>query len=373
MNNRIRFGEPIELALPLEKLPSIDLLRSQRIVAERKEPFQVYIVEAAHRKAWRHVGKSPNVECGGILMGYPFQTLDRQITFIVIVDVIFQDSNNRSVGHFTVSPAEIAEARIEIERDGYFSVGWYHSHPGHGVFLSGQDMTIVRSIYNSDWHVAWVIDPVREEEAFFQGAEGERLSGHYLLGEIPESVKASAFFTKAEEARRSGNASRSEAKKTLRLLKKTLDDPRSDLAHWKETGRYQEVENALRELLAEETQSLPEKKSESLSNSHTTENVNSNSSYDLMQIPERYDQAIVFLRDALREQPPQSDAVRNAGQILKWIKETSPGYREVDQLTYYSGKILEVLPLPYRRPSWEESRELEELVKLLKRLLESTR
>jgi proteasome lid subunit RPN8/RPN11 len=368
MNNRIRFGEPIELALKRERLPPRALL-THLVTNERKEPFQVYITEEAHRKAWQHVRGSPNVECGGILMGYPFQTLDRQITFVVIVDVILQNSDNRSVGHFTVSPAGIAEARIKIERDGYFSVGWYHSHPGHGVFLSGQDMTIVRSIYNSDWHMAWVIDPLREKEAFFRGAEGKRLSGHYLLSEIPESVKASAFFTKAQEARISGNESRNEAKKTLRLLKKTLDDPESGLAHWKETGRYQEVEDALRELLSEEVQRLSEEDITSVLKSDVTGSEKRMPTDDLMQISERYDQAIALLQDALCEYPPQSVAISNAWQTLKWIKETSPGYKDVGQLTCNSGRILEILRSPNRRLSLEKSRELEELLSLLRQLL----
>jgi len=326
-------------------------------------------VEEAHRKAWRHAGGSANVECGGILVGHPFQTPDKEISFIVIVDVIFQDSDNRSVGHFTVSPAEVAESRMEIERKGYFAVGWYHSHPGHGVFLSGHDMIIVRSIYNANWHVAWVIDPLRDEEAFFQGAEGKELSGHYKLKKEPEFVKASAFFTKAEEAWQFGDERINEAKRRFEQLKVMLDDPKLHLTHWRDTGRYQIVENALRQLSVEEEPVSYEKASPSHLNSQNTGDVESNDSYNLMKIPERYDQAEVFLRDALREQLPELDAISNAWQILTWIKEKSPEYKETERLIYYSERIKEILGSPYRRLSLEEERELEELSRFLRQLL----
>lgn len=370
MSDRIRFGEPIELALPPETLPPISLIVQQDI-ARRDAPFQVYIVKEAYDKAWRHVGQSRHTECGGILVGHPFRTSDQEITFIVIVDIIPQDSDNRSVGHFTVSPTEISEARVTLEQTGYLAVGWYHSHPGHGVFLSEQDMTIVRSIYDSHWHVAWVMDPFREEAAFFKGAEGKRLSRYYLLREEPEFVKASAFFTRAEEARKAGNERHNEAKRHFRQLKTMLDDPESNLVHWKETGRYQEVMNALHELTAKEESSLKDVSASPL-DSPVVGNTDDNSGGDLMKISERYSEAESYLRDALSEQPPKSKAMSNAWQILKWIKQESPEYKDVSRLTYYSREILDILrsaPLPPRQLSLKKSRELEEFSGLLKQLL----
>ena len=47
-------------------------------------------------------------------------------------------------------------------------VGWHHTHPDLGVFLSGYDLFIHRHFFPQRWQVALVLDPVRHEFSFFQ-------------------------------------------------------------------------------------------------------------------------------------------------------------------------------------------------------------
>jgi hypothetical protein len=53
-------------------------------------------------------------------------------------------------------------------------MGWYHSHPGFGVFLSDHDTFIHKNFFSSALQVAWVYDPHSDEEGCF-GWSGERL------------------------------------------------------------------------------------------------------------------------------------------------------------------------------------------------------
>lgn len=46
-------------------------------------------------------------------------------------------------------------------------VGWFHSHPGYGVYFSGNDFSNQEKYFNRPWHVAWVIDPVNQEQGVF--------------------------------------------------------------------------------------------------------------------------------------------------------------------------------------------------------------
>ncbi len=55
-------------------------------------------------------------------------------------------------------------------------VGWHHTHPGFGVFLSGYDMFIHRHFFRAAWQVAMVVDPQRKELGFFQW-QGDRVVG----------------------------------------------------------------------------------------------------------------------------------------------------------------------------------------------------
>jgi proteasome lid subunit RPN8/RPN11 len=46
-------------------------------------------------------------------------------------------------------------------------VGWYHSHPGFGVFLSEHDLFIQQNFFSNPQQVAWVYDPHTDEEGCF--------------------------------------------------------------------------------------------------------------------------------------------------------------------------------------------------------------
>jgi hypothetical protein len=65
-------------------------------------------------------------------------------------------------------------------------VGWYHTHPSWGVFLSSLDMFICQNFFNRPLDLALVIDPCRQDRGFFQWtgqrkARTKRTGGFYLV------------------------------------------------------------------------------------------------------------------------------------------------------------------------------------------------
>lgn len=66
---------------------------------------------------------------------------------------------------YRIKDRDYPEARI---------VGWYHSHPGFGVFLSDHDTFIHKNFFSAPRQVAWVYDPHSDEEGCF-GWVGEKL------------------------------------------------------------------------------------------------------------------------------------------------------------------------------------------------------
>jgi proteasome lid subunit RPN8/RPN11 len=234
MSNRIRFGDPLEPEPPVEALPPAALILRDPGGWQRAR-FQVYILQSVYDEIWNHINQTRHLESGGVLVGHPFKTFDQQITFVIVTGAIPQHSDSRSVGHFTVSPAEVAQTRTEMERayPGLAAVGWFHSHPGHGVFLSSQDMTIVRSIYNASWHIAMVIDPKNQSEGVFVGTNGTRLGGQdydrigsswISLREVPDSVKAIALYNQSRESQ------------TARSRIQNLVQQSEQLRHWRRRG-----------------------------------------------------------------------------------------------------------------------------------------
>jgi proteasome lid subunit RPN8/RPN11 len=95
----------------------------------------------------------------------------------------------------------------DAEYPGHRIVGWYHSHPGFGVFLSDHDTFIHHNFFSSPLQVAWVYDPHSDEEGCFGwlGKRLERLSeiaitdrrGGEVAGESGKSEPA--MFSVAED------------------------------------------------------------------------------------------------------------------------------------------------------------------------------
>ena len=52
-------------------------------------------------------------------------------------------------------------------------VGWYHSHPGFGIFLSEHDLFIHRNFFSAPSQIAVVVDPHGKTEGAFVWKDGE--------------------------------------------------------------------------------------------------------------------------------------------------------------------------------------------------------
>ena len=63
-------------------------------------------------------------------------------------------------------------------------VGWYHSHPNFGIFLSDRDCFIQDHFFNAPGHIAYVVDPVNGVEGVFAWRDGKaKLWPHFWVGD----------------------------------------------------------------------------------------------------------------------------------------------------------------------------------------------
>ncbi len=71
-------------------------------------------------------------------------------------------------------------------------VGWYHSHPDFGIFLSERDCFIHEHFFSAPGQVAYVVDPVRGLEGMFAWHEGKPAPlPHFWVGNRIRTVEAS--------------------------------------------------------------------------------------------------------------------------------------------------------------------------------------
>jgi len=88
---------------------------------------------------------------------------------VTILDVVAAQHTSSALAHVTFTHDSWDSVHAEVERrfPGQKIVGWYHSHPGFGIFLSSYDDFISRNFFNLPWQVALVVDPVRKERGMF--------------------------------------------------------------------------------------------------------------------------------------------------------------------------------------------------------------
>lgn len=135
-------------------------------------------------------------EVGGVLIGRFVDS--RQGPMTRVDDIIIADSNQASLTHVTFTHEAWSRIHSELERrgDGALIVGWYHTHPDFGPFLSAHDLFIHQNFFTDPLHVALVFDPVRRSFASFGWHSGavSRADGCLIWAEADEAPELSTFL-----------------------------------------------------------------------------------------------------------------------------------------------------------------------------------
>jgi len=126
------------------------------------------------RRIRQHARSCSKTEVCGVLVGQ-----DRE--GVVEVEASITGLNADEAGAHVTFTQDTWEHIYKVKDKEYPDhriVGWYHSHPGFGVFLSDHDTFIHKNFFSSPGQVAWVFDPHSDEEGCFGWVDGriERLS-----------------------------------------------------------------------------------------------------------------------------------------------------------------------------------------------------
>lgn len=131
----------------------------------------IFIEEPALRGAQAHALSSPNREVAGVLVGpRPEKQPDGRYN-VYITDTIIAKYTVMHGASVTYTPESWRYMNDQLwERypdESAIMVGWYHTHPGFGIFLSGMDQFIHQNFFIQKWHVAMVLDPIAKTGGFF--------------------------------------------------------------------------------------------------------------------------------------------------------------------------------------------------------------
>jgi proteasome lid subunit RPN8/RPN11/tetrahydromethanopterin S-methyltransferase subunit B len=165
----------------------------------KEDDLPVFVDLDAMRDMEAHALSNTKVELGGVLLGGQCEDRDGK-PFVMVTDSLRAEHYEASKGSFKFTHdtwSEITRQRDEFPDD-FRMVGWYHTHPDWGVFLSGMDTFICDHFFNRPLDVALVVDPCRGDRGWFQwsGGAGERLrriNGFYLIASRHRQVELEIF------------------------------------------------------------------------------------------------------------------------------------------------------------------------------------
>jgi proteasome lid subunit RPN8/RPN11 len=146
-------------------------LRAVPCPATRQE-YRVFLAEEAFDRAVERGAGDTTREVGGVLVGELLR--DDAGPYLRIETTIDALHAEEKGAELTFTHATWEHIHKEMDaRPGKRVVGWYHTHPGFGVFLSDRDQFIHTSFFNLPFQVALVYDPKSREHGLFTWRDDE--------------------------------------------------------------------------------------------------------------------------------------------------------------------------------------------------------
>ncbi len=197
-----------ELEIELEQAPAVELVERPdpadeegRLLLKLGQPGgqqRVFMTYACLKQMLAHTQRNLNAEVGGILLGQIFRS-DRGIV-TVLAEAVAAARTEAGLGHVTFSHetwADLYQYLESLATDADI-VGWYHTHPGFGVFFSNQDRFIQENFFGGPGQVGIVLDPVADSVLLFVSHQGETVAcnGFWVTGAKEDMAAARQLVAK---------------------------------------------------------------------------------------------------------------------------------------------------------------------------------
>lgn len=163
--------------------------------------FRVYFDPQVYAAMVAHAAEDTTFEICGVMVGDLRR--DAGGPFVNVRNYIRCDSAEKKFAEVTFTHE--SWSHINKEMDTKYQdqriVGWYHSHPNFGIFLSDRDFFIQQNFFSAPGQIALVIDPVRKIEGVFEWrAGGTAPTPHYWVGSKLQLAPAGPGGTEMPEA-----------------------------------------------------------------------------------------------------------------------------------------------------------------------------
>lgn len=195
-----------------------DLLPENPVDGIRKDEtssFQIVIAHEVAEKIDRFAATDTTKEVGGILLGNITADAGNLIIWIQAhIEARFTEARQGSVT-FTHQSWNCMHEERERSYPDLSIVGWFHTHPGFGIFLSPHDVFIHRNFFDMLGQIAYVVDPKSHAKGFFRSDGDEIVQCKFHIGD--KTMLSEYDFLRREYAKCSRGYQR--ARRTIKWLR----------------------------------------------------------------------------------------------------------------------------------------------------------
>ncbi|MEE0265824.1 MAG: LysM peptidoglycan-binding domain-containing protein [Acutalibacteraceae bacterium] len=165
------------------------------------DDVRIYIKQNVYNALEKLASSNTSKELGSIILGEYVEKNGK--IYVIISEYIEAKYTDASASTLTFTHDTWGYIHTEHEKlyPNMKIVGWQHTHPNYGVFLSNYDMFIQENFFNMPFQVAYVIDPIQNIRGFFQWKNGkvEKLRGYYIYDEVGKPIKIEQAKTEKHE------------------------------------------------------------------------------------------------------------------------------------------------------------------------------
>jgi proteasome lid subunit RPN8/RPN11 len=220
-----------------ETLPDVRLLSKPEFVSEGvnarfpgagPQDFRIYFTPETHRSIGQHAHETTSVEIGGVLVGHWGR--DEDGAYAAVTEIIRCDAATSKSGEvtFTHEAWNVVNKEMDTRFADLKIVGWYHSHPGFGIFLSERDRFIHEHFFSNPGQIAYVIDPLAESEGVFAWRGGKPAlwpcfwSGDRICATSSAETEAKGSYARSPDSASAAAPQRSERMSILSLVQSAI-------------------------------------------------------------------------------------------------------------------------------------------------------
>lgn len=148
---------------------TIELLRSSEPARDEGLSLQpdVLIDEGVFSEIERFAAQDRFTECAGLLLGEVRVEDGERIIHIRAAAPASEAEGSRTAVKMTLPAWESALWTRDAEYPEMRVLGWFHTHPGAGIFVSDPDVFVHKHFFGNANMVAYVLDPTTGRDGFF--------------------------------------------------------------------------------------------------------------------------------------------------------------------------------------------------------------